>query len=259
MSVTQLPVHRRATTIAQTPALAALAGGGNVSAHAGDRAHEAWNAHIYGTSGHPHVGNRSRLLWTHGDGQGRFGPSLTPIGLRTKLDPDEKDMNVGKATAQSVAAAVAIVVLVTVGASGAGATERSSRAAVSAPKWDPVVRYVRFVERHRKLEFDYPVPVKFLADAAFVKAYQRDDPKITKRDRADADRIRRPIPRSRTHRGSGRPDPVVAATSVRPPPSGSTTRRRRRSTSVGPMSTTSTCGSPSSTSSPTHSRTSTST
>ena len=85
-------------------------------------------------------------------------------------------MNVGKATAKSVAAAVAIVVLVAVGASGAGATERLSRAAVSAPKWDKrVARYVRFVERDRKLKFEYPVPVKFLADAAFVKAYLPDD------------------------------------------------------------------------------------
>ena len=49
-------------------------------------------------------------------------------------------------------------------------------------------KYVRFVERHRKLEFEHPVPVKFLDDDAFVKAYQRDDPKITKEDRADAER-----------------------------------------------------------------------
>ncbi len=98
-------------------------------------------------------------------------------------------MDIGRATAKSVAAAVAVVVLVAVGASGVGATERSSRAAVSAPKWDErVVRYVRFVERHRKLKFDYPVPVKFLADAAFVKAYQPDDAKISEQDRADAER-----------------------------------------------------------------------
>ena len=56
--------------------------------------------------------------------------------------------------------------------------------------WDPrVTKYVRFVERHRKLEFEHPVPVKFLADAAFVKAYQGDDPKITKRDRAEAEQF----------------------------------------------------------------------
>ena len=44
------------------------------------------------------------------------------------------------------------------------------------------------MERHRKLKFDHPVPVKFLADAAFVKAYQPDDAKISEQDRADAER-----------------------------------------------------------------------
>ena len=63
-------------------------------------------------------------------------------------------------------------------------------AAASPPaKWDPrVTKYVRFVERHRKLTFDHPVPVKFLAGKAFVKAYQGDDPKVSKHDRADAER-----------------------------------------------------------------------
>ena len=66
----------------------------------------------------------------------------------------------------------------------------SAGAAASPPaKWDPrVTKYVRFVERHRKLTFDHPVPVKFLADKAFVKAYQGDDPKVSKHDRADAER-----------------------------------------------------------------------
>jgi hypothetical protein len=66
----------------------------------------------------------------------------------------------------------------------------SAGAATSPPaKWDRrVAKYVRFVERHRKLTFDHPVPVKFLADKAFVKAYQGDDPKVSKHDRADAER-----------------------------------------------------------------------
>ncbi len=51
-----------------------------------------------------------------------------------------------------------------------------------------MTKYVRFVERHRKLTFDHPVPVKFLAGKAFVKAYQGDDPKVSKQDRADAER-----------------------------------------------------------------------
>jgi hypothetical protein len=63
-------------------------------------------------------------------------------------------------------------------------------AAADAPaRWDPrVTKYVRFVERHRKLSFDHPVAVKFLTGKAFVKAYQGDDPKITKQDRAEAER-----------------------------------------------------------------------
>ena len=70
------------------------------------------------------------------------------------------------------------------------AVAASAGAATSPPaKWDPrVTKYVRFVERHRKLTFDHPVPVKFLADKAFVKAYQGDNPKVSKRDRAEAER-----------------------------------------------------------------------
>ena len=49
-----------------------------------------------------------------------------------------------------------------------------------------MTKYVRFVERHRKLTFDHPVPVKFLAGKAFVKAYQ-GDPEVTKQDRAEAE------------------------------------------------------------------------
>ena len=73
--------------------------------------------------------------------------------------------------------------------SALGLTAPKATAETTAPaRWDPrVEKYVRFVERHRKLEFEHPVPVKFLADDAFVKAYQRDDPKITKQDRADAE------------------------------------------------------------------------
>jgi hypothetical protein len=80
-------------------------------------------------------------------------------------------------------AAVVVAVL------GAGTVVARPVAAESSPaKWDPrVTKYVTFVERHRKLEFEHPVPVKFLADKAFVKAYQGDDPKITKKDRAEAE------------------------------------------------------------------------
>jgi len=70
----------------------------------------------------------------------------------------------------------------------------AARPAAADPKspehWDPrVTKYVRFVEQHRKLEFEHPVPVKFLSDAAFVKEFQRGDSKITKQDRQDAERV----------------------------------------------------------------------
>jgi hypothetical protein len=86
-------------------------------------------------------------------------------------------------------AAVAVAASVAVGAPRAGATTPSSRAATAAPKWDSrVVEYVRFVERHRKLEFAHPVRVKFLGDAAFVKAYQGNEAKVSARERAGAER-----------------------------------------------------------------------
>ena len=64
-----------------------------------------------------------------------------------------------------------------------------TNAATSPSSWDRrVAKYVRFVERHRSLEFDHPVPVKFLGDDAFLEAFRRDDPEITERDRVDAER-----------------------------------------------------------------------
>ena len=90
-----------------------------------------------------------------------------------------------------------------VGASLVGAVPAT--AATQPPaKWDPrVTKYVRFVEQHRKLEFEHPVPVKFLDDDAFVKAYQGDDPKITKAGPARGGAHRRPAARARA-RSRGR-------------------------------------------------------
>jgi hypothetical protein len=69
------------------------------------------------------------------------------------------------------------------------AVARPVAAETPPARWDPrVTKYVQFVEKHRKLEFEHPVPVKFLADKAFVKALQGDDAKSTKQDRADAER-----------------------------------------------------------------------
>ena len=71
-----------------------------------------------------------------------------------------------------------------------GGFARPVAAETPPARWDPrVTKYVQFVEQHRKLKFDHPVPVKFLADKAFVKAFQGDDAKTTKQDRADAERF----------------------------------------------------------------------
>jgi hypothetical protein len=72
-----------------------------------------------------------------------------------------------------------------------GVATRPAAADPKAPAhWDPrVTKYVKFVERHRKLEFEHPVPVKFLSDAAFVKEFQRGNTKITKQDRQEAERV----------------------------------------------------------------------
>jgi hypothetical protein len=82
----------------------------------------------------------------------------------------------------AIALAVAVLVAWTAVALPAAAGTQPAR-------WDPrVAKYVRFVEKHRKLEFDHPVPVKFLAGRAFVKELQGDDEKTTKKDRAAAER-----------------------------------------------------------------------
>jgi hypothetical protein len=82
-----------------------------------------------------------------------------------------------------------LAVALVVGSLGV-ATGRAAAKPSAPDHWDPrVEKYVEFVEKHRKLEFDHPVRVEFLDDAAFVRAYQGDDPKVTKEDRRDAEQI----------------------------------------------------------------------
>jgi hypothetical protein len=84
---------------------------------------------------------------------------------------------------------LAALVLAALGLSAAPVGARAA-AAKTPGHWDPrVEQYVKFVEQHRDLEFDHPVTVKFLDDEAFVKAYQGDDPDVTKADRREAERI----------------------------------------------------------------------
>lgn len=82
------------------------------------------------------------------------------------------------------AALVAVVVLasVLVGVLAVGPAGASDR---PPTKWDPRVReFVRFVEKTRRLEFDHPITVEFLDDAAFRERVVRDDADLTKEDRA---------------------------------------------------------------------------
>ena len=77
------------------------------------------------------------------------------------------------------------------GASTATATTAAGpdKAARRPAKWDTrIVALVTFVEKHRKLRFDHPIPVEFLDDAAFRKRVETDDSKVTKADRRDAKR-----------------------------------------------------------------------
>jgi hypothetical protein len=55
--------------------------------------------------------------------------------------------------------------------------------------WDPrILPLVRFVEKHRKLAFEHPIPVEFLTDAAFQKRVRHDDVKVSASDRRAAQR-----------------------------------------------------------------------
>ena len=52
--------------------------------------------------------------------------------------------------------------------------------------WDPrILKYVRFVENERGLDFKHPIPVKFLDDKAFNKQISTSNSDLTKQDRRD--------------------------------------------------------------------------
>jgi hypothetical protein len=78
---------------------------------------------------------------------------------------------------------VAVVLTGALLAPGAGA-------ATAAPPddWDPrIQRLVDFVERDRGLEFEHPVRVEFLSDAAFERRLRRDEESLTDEDRESID------------------------------------------------------------------------
>lgn len=72
------------------------------------------------------------------------------------------------------------------------ASAPAAAASVPVPKpparvrWDPrILKYVRFVEKERGLEFKHPIPVKFLDNKAFNKQVATSDNDLTKQDRRD--------------------------------------------------------------------------
>jgi len=71
-------------------------------------------------------------------------------------------------------------------AAPAGAGTPSTKAPAA---WDHrILPLVRFVEKHRKLTFEHPIPVEFLSDAAFKKRVRGDDAKVSASDRKAAQR-----------------------------------------------------------------------
>jgi hypothetical protein len=62
-------------------------------------------------------------------------------------------------------------------------------AAKPPAQWDHrILPLVRFVEKHRKLAFEHPIPVEFLTDAAFEKRVRHDNVKVSASDRKAAAR-----------------------------------------------------------------------
>jgi hypothetical protein len=75
---------------------------------------------------------------------------------------------------------IALSVVVPVGAAGA---------ASSSGEWDSrVAPIVRTVEKIRGLQFDHPVPVRFLSDKAFRKEVTSDEADLTKQDKREIKR-----------------------------------------------------------------------
>jgi hypothetical protein len=81
--------------------------------------------------------------------------------------------------------------LLTAGLAASAPAAGASTATSAKPpaKWDPrILPLVRFVEKHRKLAFEHPIPVEFLTDAAFQKRVRHDDVKVSASDRRAAQR-----------------------------------------------------------------------
>jgi hypothetical protein len=76
-----------------------------------------------------------------------------------------------------------------VGAALAAPAGAATPAAKNPAQWDRrILPLVQFVEKHRKLNFEHPIPVEFLTDAQFKKRVRADDVKTTAADRREAQR-----------------------------------------------------------------------
>jgi hypothetical protein len=85
---------------------------------------------------------------------------------------------------------VAIVAaLATAGVAGplAAPAGAATTRAKNPAQWDKrILALVKFVEKHRKLAFEHPIPVEFLTDAQFQKRVRHDDVKVSASDRRAA-------------------------------------------------------------------------
>ncbi len=88
-----------------------------------------------------------------------------------------------------LAGSVLSVLLVLAGVA-AGARPLGAATTAAAPaRWDPQIEPIaREVEHLRKLDFEHPVPVRFLSEAEFEKRQRADRSKLSKSDEADLER-----------------------------------------------------------------------
>jgi hypothetical protein len=93
--------------------------------------------------------------------------------------------------ARSVAALLAVLAVVATAVPAAAATKPkpTSTTAPTPKQWDPRIEPIAHeVEKLRKLDFEHPVAVTFLTDAAFEKKVGIDKGKLSAADKRDAER-----------------------------------------------------------------------
>jgi len=86
--------------------------------------------------------------------------------------------------------AASTLTFATIGAAPASASSASPAPSAAdrepPPKWDKrVADLADFVERKRGLDFEHPVPVRFLTDSQFTKEFKTDESDLTAQDKKD--------------------------------------------------------------------------